>query len=182
MAYSAYPSLPLDGYHEQQCFHRINTAFPGVQLINEHPYIFVVNDFTNAAECQALMDLYASAPQQLSATAPAQEARRTSTSVFPGATELAWLRQRIADVTCVAQPQLEPTKVTRYAKGEFFREHTDASFLHEKYALRARASSLANCLTMRSVALLSGCGPSAHDLPKWTRTACRSLVRGPVAS
>ena len=34
------PSLPFDRYLSQQRFHHIDTAFPGLQLVNEEPYIF----------------------------------------------------------------------------------------------------------------------------------------------
>ena len=39
--------------------------------------------------------------------------------------------------------QLEPTKLTHYAAGQYFRKHTDASFLNEKmWAFAARLAGV----------------------------------------
>ena len=70
-ASSAYPSLPLDSYREQCCFHHIRTEWPGVQLINENPYIFLVHYFVTPTECRALMDLHASGALDFSPPRPA---------------------------------------------------------------------------------------------------------------
>lgn len=139
------PALPLDRYLAQSCFHRINVAYPGVRLVNEDPFIFVVPNFASVSECRSLVQLMrSSGAAQSSATAPGQQERRTSTTVFPAADEIRWLRQRIVAVTGVAnEQQLEPTKLTAYERGEFFREHTDASFLNEKmWAFSARLADV----------------------------------------
>ena len=49
------PSLPFDRYLGQQRFHHIDTAFPGLKLVNEEPYIFLIRDFASADECAALI-------------------------------------------------------------------------------------------------------------------------------
>jgi len=85
----ALPRLPLERYLGQRRFHRINCGFSdGVQLVHEEPYVFVINDFLAASECEHLVRQMRSAQMhgqmQASATAPGQEERRTSTSMFPG--------------------------------------------------------------------------------------------------
>ena len=122
----------MDGYLAQKAFHRIDVSHPGVRLVHKNPFIFVVDDLATPAECAELIAAHHDGRQQSSATAPEQEALRTSTTVFPPAREVAWLRERIAKITNVSTAQLEPTKISRYCHGEFFRKHTDASFLHEK--------------------------------------------------
>ena len=80
-----FPSLPFDRYLSQHVFHHIDVDFPGVQLIHEDPFIFIINDFLSPEECDKLGNMLCSSSQLLraSATAPGQEARRTSTSMFP---------------------------------------------------------------------------------------------------
>ena len=34
---------------------QINTDYPGLQLIHERPYIFIVNEFLNEVECNNLL-------------------------------------------------------------------------------------------------------------------------------
>merc|ERR1711998_814248 len=60
-------------------------------------------------------------------THAAQSEDRTSTTVIADHGELAWVRNRIADMTRVAIEQLEATKLTRYDSDQFFRKHTDAT-------------------------------------------------------
>ena len=133
----------LEAYLSQETFHRINVAFPGVRLLHERPYIFAVDDFATAEECLALIRLFNDENAQPSATAPCQEELRTSSSVFPSLDAILWLRQRIAAATNVTDAQLEPTKISRYLCGEYFRKHTDASFLNEKlWAFAARLAGV----------------------------------------
>lgn len=50
-----FPDLPFDGYAECKLFPQINLRSPGLQLIRERPYIFVVNEFLSQEECDALI-------------------------------------------------------------------------------------------------------------------------------
>jgi hypothetical protein len=105
-----------------------------------------VHNFVTQPECDALLETLSTSPSQPSDTRSAelsQEDRRTSVTVFPDADDLCWLRERVAEVTNVCQPQLEPTKLTHYSHGALFRKHTDASFLIEKlWAFAARAADV----------------------------------------
>ena len=51
----SYANLPLDGYRRQRMFPQINTGFPGLQLIHERPFLFVVNGFLSSVECALLL-------------------------------------------------------------------------------------------------------------------------------
>jgi len=121
-----YPDLPMDGYRAQDVFHRINVNYPGLQLISEDPYIIICQDFFSPAECQRLINYFSlSGEQKASATYEAQTELRTSTTVIPNEDELMLLRDRIATLTRCGTDHLEPTKITRYGQGEFFRRHQD---------------------------------------------------------
>ena len=61
----SYLSLPFDRYLEQHNFHHIDVTYPGVQLINEEPFIFVVHDFLSSAECASLIDKICTSTQQV---------------------------------------------------------------------------------------------------------------------
>ena len=49
------PNLPFDRYLAQRRYHHIDTDFPGLQLVNEEPYIFIIRDFASPEECAALV-------------------------------------------------------------------------------------------------------------------------------
>ena len=133
-----------DAYLAQTSFHRIAlSSHSKLRLVHSHPFIFVCDDFITPDECRQLIDMHTNGRPQSSATDTAQEALRTSTSVFPPSTDILWLRQRIATITNTTMDMLEPTKVSRYAAGEYFKKHTDASFLHEKlWAYSARLAEV----------------------------------------
>ena len=138
--------LPFDRYVGQQYFHQIDTSFPGLQLINEDPFVFLVHDFLTAAECQELVAMQEqSVRQQPSATGEQQQRNRTSTTVFAPSSEVGWLRARLSRLTKLSEAHLEPTKLTHYREGDFFKPHLDASFQSKKnaWAQRCRTQQLA---------------------------------------
>ena len=127
------PSLPFDRYLSQQRFHHIDTAFPGLQLVNEEPYIFLIRDFASADECAALVarmrgGAAAARPSDGDAlrTSTSDGDARTSTSLFPREADIGWLRARMARAAAVATRQLEPTKLSRYGGGGRFSKHRRA--------------------------------------------------------
>ena len=118
------PSLPFNRYLSQQRFHHIDTAFPGLQLVNEEPYIFLIRDFASADECAALVarmrrGAAAARPSDGDAlrTSTSDGDARSSTSLFPREADIGWLRARMARAAAVATRQLEPTKLSRYGGG-----------------------------------------------------------------
>merc|ERR1712185_64960 len=108
-----HPDLPLDRYKSQRSVHRINTDFPGVQLINEEPYVFLIRDFLSGDECASLLATIRSMEPRPSDRQEdvEQPDRRTSTSRWPPSDEVRWLRERIANATATTVEQLEPTKL-----------------------------------------------------------------------
>ena len=130
------PSLPFDRYLSQQRFHHIDTAFPGLQLVNEEPYIFLIRDFASAEECAALVarmrgGAAAARPSdgdalRTSSTSTSDGDARTSTPLFPREDDIGWLRARMARAAAVATRQLEPTKLSRYGRGGRFSKHRRA--------------------------------------------------------
>mmetsp|Transcript_69466 Transcript_69466/g.208498 ORF Transcript_69466/g.208498 Transcript_69466/m.208498 type:complete len:777 (+) Transcript_69466:88-2418(+) len=130
-----YPNLTFDKYRKQRIFSRINLEYPGVQLINEEPYIFLVRNFLGQSECNELIALLAASNSSApSATARRQKRDRTSTTLIARSQEVGWLRERITKLTNMPKEHLEPTKLTRYAKGEYFLPHLDGAFCSQKLA------------------------------------------------
>jgi len=122
-----YPNLPLDAYRSQRVFHRINLETPGLQLVHMEPYIFLVQDFLTSSECEKLIALLASSEKRGPSAAPDtnQGENRTSTTVIPEPTDVRWLQDRISELVNVDVALMDATKLTHYAKGEFFGPHTD---------------------------------------------------------
>ena len=65
-------TTPIDTsrYTAQSIFHHVDCKFPGIKLVHEEPYIFVVEDFLSEDECTDLIALGQKCQQQPSATAP----------------------------------------------------------------------------------------------------------------
>jgi len=127
-----YQDLPLDGYKAQPYFHQINAKYPGLQLIQDSPHVFLAQNFFTPEECQHARDLFTlSSEKGSSATFEAQSETRTSTSVIYGIGSepplLKKLRERIAVLARVGTDQLQATKISCYEKGQFFGRHTDAA-------------------------------------------------------
>jgi len=132
-----YPDLPLDGYKAQLYFHQINTRYPGLQLIQDSPHVFLAQNFFTPEECQHVRDLFTlSSEKGSSATFEAQTETRTSTSVIYGIGSepplLKKLRERIAVLARVGTDQLQATKISCYEKGQFFGRHSDAAVLQKE--------------------------------------------------
>jgi hypothetical protein len=128
-----YRSLRLDRYKAQSFFHHIDTSWPGLQLVNEEPYIFVCHKFITQSECDQLISSFSKSTKQGSSiTYAAQEGKRTSTTLLASEKEVTWLRLRIAALTKTSIDQLQQTKLTRYGKGEFFCQHMDTTKRDQK--------------------------------------------------
>jgi len=126
---AGYPCLPLDRYLGQSYFHRINVNYPGLQLVSEEPYIFLVKDFLTAPECEKLMLKIVTNVQKPSSP---NDAGRTSSSVIARNDELRGVREKIGRLTDVAQEQLQPTKMTHYLPGQRFERHTDSTYFNKR--------------------------------------------------
>ena len=124
-----FPSLPLDGYLNNPDFHAIDTTFPGLQLVSDEPYIFIVPNFLNKDEAAELVEKM---EQSTSQESPSSEkllklGDRTSSSVIPRNDEVPGIRSRIARLANVSPKQMQPLKITRYDEGGVFKRHTDCT-------------------------------------------------------
>ena len=123
-----YPSLPLDGYREQKLFHQINLDYPGLQLVHEQPYIFVVNSFLSPAECEVLKrKARGMTPQQSFQPMPIDGfGVRSSRGRVLHVEETPLWRERVSRLTNTLEGQLEPLKVSMYGRGASFGMHEDS--------------------------------------------------------
>eukprot|EP01044_Picomonas_judraskeda_P005374 COSAG03_NODE_504_length_7391_cov_53.058420_6_plen_692_part_00 len=137
-----YQNMNFHNYSAQPHFHQINLGYPGLQLVHEKPYIFIVNDFLSADECGLLLGKARQLQQQtiagtvsdtagLAATDPRRgfgvvSDTRTSKGCILWNEEIPELRQRFCNLTQVSLGQLQPLKISRYDKGDQFAKHTDA--------------------------------------------------------
>ena len=120
-----HPNLPLSRYRRQPHFHQVNLSFPGLQLVHEEPYIFLVHGFLSAAECDVLIRK-SSASSSSDGAASERGRTRTSCSSIMQNNECAGLRAKLARLANVSVEQLQPSKLTRYDRGALFSKHTDA--------------------------------------------------------
>ena len=97
--------------------------------------------FCTDEECKELRLHYGDAADRSTSAYKGQEGRRTSTQVSLQGREFPWLQQRIAKLCNVTVGHMQPAKLTRYEKGEYFRPHIDAERHDEKAAWLASLSS-----------------------------------------
>merc|ERR1711865_130428 len=127
-----FPDLPFDGYLECPYFAKINTEYPGLQLIHERPYIFVVNDFLNEEECAALIAKASTGMKKQSCDVRSENAKRTSSGVVCENEEVPGFHQRITELTNQKEGQLQHLKISRYEESDEFTLHTDAVVPHKE--------------------------------------------------
>ena len=113
-----HPSLPFTRYIQQPSFHQIDLGYPGLQLVHEEPYLFLVPEFLSGCECDALVRKLASAAAASDGTATEHGRTRTSVSAIMAGSECAGLRARLARLARVSEAQLQPSKLTRYDAGQ----------------------------------------------------------------
>ena len=97
------PNIAFAGYREKPWFHQINLAFPGVQLVHERPYVFVVDAFINEADCALLIEkaeenLKADESNQCSIEGGKLQGARTSKRPMTRNEEVMPLRHKIASL------------------------------------------------------------------------------------
>jgi len=118
--------LPFDGYRAQRLFHHINLSYPGLQLIHEQPYIFIVSDFLSASECSTLLAKAHAGTLAQQLVGESEASARTSVGCVARRDEVPALRERIASLTNMPLAHLQPLKISCYPTGARFAEHCDA--------------------------------------------------------
>ena len=126
-----YPDLPLDKYRTNPFFQRINTDYPGLQLIHEEPFIFIVNNFLSDDECDRLIHKAMigtlNGQNSLRPQIGGGAVVRTSNGVVCENDEVPTIRQKMCDLTTITdKQQLQHLKISRYIEGQQFSKHTDA--------------------------------------------------------
>jgi hypothetical protein len=120
-----YPDLPFDKYMANPYFHKINLCYPGLQLIHEEPFIFIINDLFSPDECERLIQKargYRLRPQ-----IGGGNVVRTSSGIVCTHDEVPTLRQKLQQLIAPNdERQLQYLKVSQYLEGQTFSKHTDA--------------------------------------------------------
>lgn len=119
--------MPLDQYQRDPAFHHIDLNYPGLTLVTEQPYIFLIPNFVSEQEADALVAKMDWSDPEPSSEKLSRLGERTSVSVLAQDEEVAQLRGRIARLAQVKLSQMQPLKLTRYDEGGQFLQHTDCS-------------------------------------------------------
>jgi hypothetical protein len=121
-----YPDLAFDKYLANPYFHKINTNYPGLQLIHEEPFVFIINDLLTENECSRLRQK-ATNGTPLRPQIGGGSVVRTSLGVVCTNEEVPSIRTKMMDLIQVPDSrQLQPLKVSKYQEGQTFSKHTDA--------------------------------------------------------
>lgn len=129
-----YADLSFDNYLSSPYFHKINTQYPGLQLIHENPYIFVAHDFLTNDECERVIGKATAAEDgrpdnvnNMREQVGGGSVVRTSGGVVCVDDEVPGVRRKMSELTNVPdQRQLQHLKISRYKTGQHFSKHTDA--------------------------------------------------------
>mmetsp|Transcript_87634 Transcript_87634/g.249241 ORF Transcript_87634/g.249241 Transcript_87634/m.249241 type:complete len:345 (-) Transcript_87634:700-1734(-) len=108
-----YQDLAFDNYQASKWFCRINCDYPGLQLIHEEPYIFIINNFLTPEECDAVVDKCETREPKPSVRSTETIVRTSMTSVAKNE-EMAGFRCKVMELTNQTDEQLQYTKMTRY--------------------------------------------------------------------
>jgi len=122
----SHPNLPFDSFRAQRLFAPVDLTFPGLQLIHERPFIFLVHSFLSAAECDLLLEKAQASVMRQQLVGESEASHRTSTGCVTRREEVPGFRRRVCQLTNVGEDQLQPLKISCYAPGQAFAEHCDA--------------------------------------------------------
>jgi len=108
-------------------FPEIDLSHPGLQLVHERPYIFLIHDFLSPTECDDLIaKASAGLQRQTFDNRGTSNGKRTSEGVICENEEIPGFQRKVLRLTRVAAPQLQHLKISRYREGEEFTLHSDA--------------------------------------------------------
>ena len=90
-----YPDIPFDNYLANPYFQKINTDYPGLQLVHENPFLFIANDFFTYDECNRLINkaVHSGLREQVGGGSVV----RTSNGIVCENEEVPTLRQKMMD-------------------------------------------------------------------------------------
>ena len=117
-----YPSIPLSEYAADGDHLFINAGFPGLRAIHKDPWIFLVPDLLSRDECEQLM---VKARPHFQPSYGYSNSHRTSSECRLARTETQKIQSRYSKLLNVPVENMEAAKVSRYRRGEFFKNHVD---------------------------------------------------------
>ena len=117
-----YPSISLSEYAPDGDHLAINVDFPGLRAIHRDPWIFLVSDLLTPDECQQLMD---KARPHMQSSYAYSNAHRTSSEFRIARNETQGIQSRYSKLLNMPVENMEAAKVSRYARGEYFKNHVD---------------------------------------------------------
>ena len=117
-----YPNIPLSEYEPDGDHLFINADFPGLRAVHKDPWIFLVHNLLTQDECERLM---AKAESICKPNDGYSNAHRTSSECRLARKETQGIQSRYATLLNVPVANMEAAKVSRYKRGEYFRNHVD---------------------------------------------------------
>ena len=117
-----YPSIPLSEYAPDGDHLAINIDFPGLRAIHKDPWIFLVADLLSGDECEQLM---VKAEPLFKPSHWYSNGHRTSSECRLARKETRGIQSRYSKLLNMPVENMEAAKVSRYKKGEFFKNHVD---------------------------------------------------------
>jgi prolyl 4-hydroxylase len=127
-----YPSIPLNEYVDDGDFHHINKKFPGLRAIHKDPWIFLVPNLLSPEQCRALMIKGGKYFTHSTTTLKGDKGEskvhgesRSSWDVRIPFDEVPKTQNLFSEVLDIGVEQMEPLKLIRYEKGQFFLPHHD---------------------------------------------------------
>ena len=117
-----YPCIPLSEYAPDGDHLAINADFPGLRAIHKNPWIFLVPDLLSGNECEQLM---AKAVPHFQNAFGYSNNHRTSCECRIARKETNGIQSRYSKLLNMPVENMEAAKVSRYRRGEYFRNHVD---------------------------------------------------------
>jgi len=117
------PSIPLSEYAPDGDHLAINVDFPGLRAIHKDPWIFLVPGLLTRDECEQLK---VKAEPLLTGSYGYSNGHRTSSECRIARKETQGIQSRYSKLCNMPVENMEAAKVSRYLKGEYFKNHVDA--------------------------------------------------------
>ena len=117
-----YPNVPLSEYAPDGHHLAINIDFPGLRAVHKAPWIFLVPDLLTRDECEHLM---AKSGPHFERSDLYSNGHRTSSECRIARKETQRIQARYSKLLNMPIENMEAAKVSRYRRGEYFRNHVD---------------------------------------------------------
>jgi hypothetical protein len=127
-----YDNIPLDEYVDDGNFWFINKGFKDLRIISKDPFIILLPNLLSEEQCKELMRKAGPHMKQSRVYNPTTrkyglDPKRTSWDVYFPYDEVPKTQNIFSEALNMPVENMEPLKGIRYAKGEAFKKHNDAS-------------------------------------------------------